>query len=174
MANKKQNGFTMIELLVVMAIIGILSAGAAMTFDLVMKTSSTAMEQTRGLGEVHMAGNWISRDMKNAVGTVVSTTGNTLCSMLCSVGVDFATDNVTYVIDTENHILTRSSKRVGSSDPATVMTVARFIVGPGADTTFFSSENITSKYFKLKVTSDYDPSIPGSVSGVYKIARGYY
>ena len=173
MANKKHNGFTLVELLVVMSISGIIIAAAAMTFNVVTKTSSTAMEQTRELGEVHMAGNWISRDMKNAIGAVDNTTGNTLCAMQCSVGVGFATDNVTYRIDTDERILTRTSKRVGSSDPASTITIARFIAGPGAGTTFFSTENTTSGYFKLKVTADYNQSVPGSVSGVYKIAQGY-
>ena len=173
MADKQQNGFTLIELLVVISIIGIMSVTAAMTFGVVTRTSSAAMDQTRELSEVHLVGNWISRDMKNAIGAVDNTTGNTLCAMQCSVGVGFATDNVTYQIDTDERILTRTSKRVGSSDPASTITIARFIAGPGADTTFFSTENTTSGYFKLKVTADYNQSVPGSVSGVYKIAQGY-
>jgi len=175
----KQSGFTLIELLVVIAILGFLSAAIAMTFGMVTTVSTTAMGQNQALSEVHMAGSWISRDVQAAkTGKEVKTTvelaatdNKTLCFMQCSVWDSSAkifkqyTDNVTYRID--NGILTRTSQPENGGAIAQT-TIARFIEGPSETTTFFSSENITNKYFILKVKSNYNNS---SFEKVYKIKK---
>jgi prepilin-type N-terminal cleavage/methylation domain-containing protein len=173
MGYTKRSGFTLVELLIVVAIMGVLSAAAAMTVSLVMKTSTTAMEQNRELGEVHMVGSWISRDMKNAV-EILETTE--LCSMQCDVWDDTAQgflpghENVEYRI--EDGVLKR--KNWPQDNPALVetITVAQFI--NAADTTFMPEPgDVSGKFYKLAVTADYNESVPGSVTRVYKIKRGY-
>lgn len=177
MGDKKQNGFTLVELLVVIAILGFISAAIAMTFGMVTTVSTTAMGQNQALSEVHMAGSWISRDVQAAkTGKIVKTTADlqatdskVLCFIQCSVWDSSAksfklyTDNVTYRID--NGILTRTSQPENGGAIAQA-TIARFIVGPGPTTTYFSSENITNKYFILTVKSNYNNS---SFEKVYKI-----
>jgi hypothetical protein len=114
-----------------------------------------------------MVGSWISRDMKNA--TVVQTTvGDTLCSMQCSVGEGFATENVTYLIDINERSLKRMSQL--GSDPPKTITIARSIDGDG---TTFTCENLTTKYFNLTVTADYNNISNSGVTRVYKISQGY-
>lgn len=170
----KKGGFTLVELLIVISIIGVLTAAAATTVSVVMKTSTTAMEQNRELGEVHMAGSWISRDMKKARSGhdfVQTTAGSTLCSMQCYVGEGFITENVTYLIDIGERSLKRRSQPGDGSAPATTITIARLIAGPGLTTTWFSK--ITDNYYNLTVTADYNGSIPGSVTRIYKMKQGY-
>jgi len=167
MSYTNRSGFTLVELLIVVAIIGVLSAAAAMTVSLVMKTSATAMWQNRELGEVHMVGSWISRDMKYAT-AVQTTDGEILCSMQRSVGEGFATENVTYLIDNDERTIKRMSQL--GTDPVKTMTIARSIDGGG---TTFTSENISAKYFNLTVKADYSNVGNPGVTRVYKITQGY-
>jgi prepilin-type N-terminal cleavage/methylation domain-containing protein len=167
MCYSKRSGFTLVELLIVISIMGVLSAAAATTVSLVMNTSTTAMGQNRELGEVHMVGSWISKDMKNAT-AVQTTVGDTLCSMQCSVGEGFATENVTYLLDSGERTLKRTSQL--GSDPPKTITIARSIDG---DSTIFTCENTSTKYYNLTVTADYDNVGNPGVTRVYKISRGY-
>jgi len=177
MGYRKQNGFTLIELLVVIAILGFLSAAIAMTFGMVTTVSTTAMGQNQALSEVHTVGSWISRDVQAAkTGKEVKTTADlqatdnkALCFMQCSVWdsstktFNLYADNVTYRID--SGILTRTSQPENGG-AVLQTTVAQFIEGPSPTTTYFSSENITNKYFTLTVKSNYNNS---SFEKVYKI-----
>jgi prepilin-type N-terminal cleavage/methylation domain-containing protein len=162
MVYKKQNGFTLVELLVSLAILGFVSAAMAMTFDVVTKTSTVAMGQNRALSEVHTAGSWISRDVVSSLAnTVQPTSGNTLCSMQSYVWNSstqaFELPVIKYQII--NGILTR---KIGSN-PA--LQVAQFI--DGAATTFTCADN-TTKYFTLTVRSEYNGT---SVTEVYKMKQ---
>ncbi len=162
MRYKAEGGFTLVELLVVIGILGFLSAAMVMTFGVITKTSSTAAGQNMALSEVHMAGNWISRDVVNAIAhTVQPTAGGTLCSMQTyawnsSTGI-FDQLAVIYVI--ADGILTR---QVGS-DPA--IQVARYIV-PAATT--FTCEDNATRYFRLTVRAEYNGT---GVTEVYRIKQ---
>ena len=160
----KQNGFTLVELLVVLAILGFLSAAMAMTFNVVTKTSTMAAGQNMALNQVHLAGSWISRDVRNAIEGTVDNTTPLLCKMECYGwnGTTFRTENVTitYSIDS-NRILKRTSTVGGSYD------VARFIDSTG--TTFTCENSTENKYFKLTVKANYNN---GSIfEKVYKIKQ---
>jgi len=153
----KQSGFTLVELLVVIAIVGFLGVIMTMAFSAVTKTSTLASGQNMALNQVHLAGSWISRDVRNAItGTVKNTTG--LCTMICSKwnGTSFSTtENETITYSISDHILTRTSK-VGVK-PATNVDVAKYIDATG---TTFTCENVTeNKYFKLTVKADYEGSV---------------
>jgi prepilin-type N-terminal cleavage/methylation domain-containing protein len=172
MGYRKQNGFTLIELLVTMAILGFVSAAMAMTFSVVTKVSTEAMGQNQALTEVHMAGSWISRDVQNAkTGKELKTTAElqatdnkALCFMQCSVWDSAAksfkqyTDNITYRIDNGMLIRTNQPENGGT---ITQTTIAHYIEGPSENVTYFAPENITTKYFILTVTANYNNSTFG-------------
>lgn len=176
MVYSKRNGFTLVEVLVVMSIIGVVSAGTAITLNVVTNTNRQSMGQNRALNDVHMTGNSIARDVKNVVrgddpDDVKLTDGNTLCLLRCSAWDNatgtFVTDNVTYTVD--QGVLTRTSERAGSSS-----VIARYIVGPGPGTTYFyHAEEDPDWYYTLIVTSDYGKSDSSAVTRTYKVMRGY-
>lgn len=165
MEYSKRNGFTLVELLIVIGILGFLSVAMAVTFSVVTKTSTLAAGQNMALSQVHLAGSWISRDVQNALkGSVANTTG--LCSMTCFVlnGQTFSSENVTVTYTINNGILTRISQ-VGANSPS-VNNVAQYIDSSG---TSFTCENVTeNKYFKLIVKANYNGS---TFEKVYKIKQ---
>jgi len=167
MGYSQKHGFTLIELLVVMGIIGVLSAAAALTFSVVMKVSPIAMEQNSELSQVHMAGSWISRDMKNAYYFSISTP---VCSMKCREGENFDEYNIEYKI--EDRTLKRTSEQLDGAglpggNPETI-TVARFI-----DAATFAPADSTGRYYKLTVMADNNQSNSDNVTKVYKLKWGY-
>ena len=162
MRYKGEGGFTLVELLVVIGILGFLSAAMVMTFGVITKTSSTAVGQNMALSEVHMAGNWISRDVVSAVAdSVQPASGSTLCTMQAyawnSSTQAFDYPVLTYALT--DGILTR---QVGS-DPA--IQVARYIV-PAATT--FTCEDNATRYFRLIVRAEYNGT---GVTEVYWIKQ---
>jgi prepilin-type N-terminal cleavage/methylation domain-containing protein len=162
MRNRKQGGFTLIELLVVIAILVLVSSAVVMTLSVVTQTSTTALGQGMALSEVHMAGNWISRDVVSAVAdSVQPTSGSTLCSMQAyawnNSSQSFDYPVLTYVLT--DGVLTR---QVGSA-PATQ--VAKFI-DPAA--TIFTCEDNATRYFKLTVRAEYNGT---GVTEVYRIKQ---
>jgi len=167
--HRKEHGFTLIELLVVMGIIGVLSAAAALTFGVVMKISPSAMEQNSELSQVHMAGSWISRDMKNAYYFSISTP---VCSMKCREGENFDEYNIAYKI--EDRTLKRTSEQLDGAglpggNPVTI-TVARFI---DAATFILDPADSTGRYYKLTVVADNNQSNSDNITRIYKLKWGY-
>jgi prepilin-type N-terminal cleavage/methylation domain-containing protein len=172
MGYSKQNGFTLVELLVVLSIIGVLSTAIAMTIGVVMKTSTTAMEQNSALSQVHMAGSWISRDLKNADASedISETAGDLLCSMTCYVWDEVAQEfrEVPETVEYRKEGGELNRKSWPNDTPALVKTstVAQFL--DDANTSFVSDPiGSGGPYYKLTVTA-----VPG-VTKVYRIMRGY-
>ena len=165
MGYSKESGFTLIELLVAVGIIGVLSGALAMTFGLVMKTSAMAMEQNSALSQVHMAGSWISRDMKNAY-TFNRLPLPEVCSMNCREGAAFDNYTITYKI--EDSVLLRTRQKLDPVGENETITVARFI---GAAT--FDPAVSTEKYRKLTITADSNQSNSDNITRIYKLKMGY-
>ncbi len=109
----KQRGFTLIELLVVIAILGSLGAIMAMTFSLMTKVSMESAAHNIMLAQVHLAGNWITKDVESAK-TVTVGPSPALCTLTCYRwnGIDDITNttSIVYKITTDTNgieVLTR-------------------------------------------------------------------
>jgi len=166
MGYSKESGFTLIELLVVVGIVGVLSTAAALTFNVVMKISPSAMEQNSELSQVHLAGSWIARDMKNAY---TFTPGPPdLCSMTCREGASFDNYTITYSI-ADNALMRTRLKLDPVGEPETAI-VARHI--DAANTGFIPADS-SGNYYKLTVTADSNPSNAEGVTRIYKLKWGY-
>ncbi|MCX6005442.1 MAG: prepilin-type N-terminal cleavage/methylation domain-containing protein, partial [Chloroflexi bacterium] len=67
---KEQLGVTLIELLVVIALIGIVSGVIALTIVMATRITSITTPQNMLMSQVHLAGNWISKDVQSCNGTI--------------------------------------------------------------------------------------------------------
>ena len=156
---RAEGGYTLIELLAVLAIMAVLTGALAMTFNLVTNVSANSTEQFLVMSQVQVAGSTISKDVASSCNITTGTAGNWHCSM--SRYMWNGTDNVTttpveYVI-TDGVLLRRVNGAQGTR-------IAEFINGPGTDTTFVSSsENNT---YLLTIKAKYENT---SFSSVYKV-----
>lgn len=118
-------GFTLIELIVTLSIMGAVSAIMAMTFSEATKLTSSDMAQAIVLAQVHQAGESIAKDVASADNITAGSTGTWTCSMVCYQwnGTAFVTQNITYTIS--NGQLLRNG-----------VIIAQYIVNPGTDTLF--------------------------------------
>lgn len=122
---KWSRGYTLIELLVLITIIGGVSAVMALTFSEATKLTSSDMAQAIVLAQVHQAGDWIAKDVAGAYSVSAGSSGNWTCSMSCYQwnGSAFTTSTIAYTIS--NGVLRRNGQYI-----------AQYIVNPGTDTLF--------------------------------------
>ncbi len=64
--NKNQRGFTLVEVIIVLAIIGIVIGAATMTIVQVINGSSSTSNHMIAIRQVQNAGYWVSRDVQMA------------------------------------------------------------------------------------------------------------
>ena len=64
--NKNQRGFTLVEMIIVLAIIGIVIGAATMTIIQVINGSSSTSNHMTAVRQVQNAGYWVSRDVQMA------------------------------------------------------------------------------------------------------------
>ncbi len=166
MIDKKnsRSGFTLVELLIVIAVIGFLTAVLALTFSAVTRISSTSMSQNIVLSQVQMAGDWISRDILSAENVTAYSSGTRL-AMISRYQWN-GTDNITKVTvyyDINGNTLTRT---VGTGN---AQQVAQFISPIGSGTSLAASTAASeNKTYILTVQSVYNNS---NFSRVYKVSQ---
>lgn len=126
---RNQKGFTLIEVLVTIGILGAIMGVMSMTVVTIMKISSQSNDQITVLRQVQNAGYWISRDVQMAKEVSPTEAGVFLA-------IDWDGDNydVNYVFN-GNEL----RRQLNGSTPGIL--IAQYIVGVGTDTTFTSPDS---------------------------------
>lgn len=96
--NKNQRGFTLIEVLVVVAITGFIGAGTSMAIFQVLNQNTQSNAHMAAVKDVENAVHWISRDAQMAQ-TVVTSVGSGFPVDMTWVEWDNTTHEVTYSLD---------------------------------------------------------------------------
>jgi len=116
------------ELLVIIAILGTITAVMAMTINMALKITTTDTAQNILLSQVHQAASWISKDIASADNITPIDNSTTLFYMKRYQwnGVDNITNTttITYSVDSKSNLLRNGS------------IIAQFIKYPDTDTTF--------------------------------------
>lgn len=162
----EQRGFTLIELLVVIGILAFLAVITTMAFSLMTTVSLRSAADNIMLSQVHLAGNWITRDVERAK-TVTPGTSPTVCTLICYIwnGTDNITDNtnIVYAIATDTYGVSWLTRKVNTG---TAQQIAQYI----------SSANLTqltplSNYmYQDNITATYNNF---SLNRVYKAEQRY-
>jgi len=158
-----QGGYTLIELLVIIAIVGAISAVLAMTINMTLKITTTDTAQNILLSQVHQAASWISKDIKSADNITIGS-GTVLCSLKRYVWNQ--ADNITttttidYVVSGTNLL----RKKDGSSSGTIV---AQFIQYPDTDTSFTTDPSSPNAYL-LRLKAVYGNSSYSQLFRIYQ------
>jgi len=145
-------GYTLIELLVIIAILGAISGVMAMTINIALKITSTDTAQGILLSQVHQAASWIAKDVASA-DNITPDNGTNLCSfkryLWNQVDNITTTTTIDYVVSNSN-LLRKVNGGQGSI-------VAQNIKYPDADTTFIiaPSAPYQSNAYLLKLDAGY-------------------
>ena len=84
-AARWSRGFTLLELIIILSIIGGVSAVMAMTFSEATKVTSSDMAQALVLAQVHQASDWIAKDVASADNITAGSPGNLMLDDLLSM-----------------------------------------------------------------------------------------
>jgi len=168
-SNKGQQGFTLVELLIIIAIMGVITGVMALTFSLATNITRTDSAQSIILTQVHQASAWISRDVQSATTVTPVNSPTKLLSLkrFSWNGTTFETNaQVDYDI-ASNGTMTRI---LTDSQGTRVTQVAQFIDYPDPNTSFMKGPSTAAEnntyILKLKATQH-----GSSFNAQYKIAQ---
>jgi len=165
--NRGRNGYTLPELLVTIAILGVISGIMALTFSLATNITRTDSAQSIVLSQVHQAAAWITRDVQSAsvVTPVNSPTRLLSLQRFTWDGNAFQSGVQIYYDIASGGNMTRT---ITDSNGTRISQVAQYISYPDQDT-FFSKGPSTvaeNNTYILKLRASYGGS---SFKAQYKI-----
>jgi len=146
------DGYTLIELLAIVAILGAIAALLAMTVNMALKITTTDTAQNILLSQVHQAASWISKDIKSA-DNITTGSGTVLCSLKRYVWNQ--ADNMTTTTTVDYVVSGTNLLRKKDGNSGTI--VAQFIQYPNADTSFTADPSSANAYL-LKLKAVYGKS----------------
>jgi prepilin-type N-terminal cleavage/methylation domain-containing protein len=156
-----QQGFTLVELLVVIAVTGLVAGVMALMFNVVTKISTTSTSQNIVLSQVQEAGSWITRDIMSSDNITIYASGNRVATIVRYMwnGTDFTQAVINY--DVINNKLLRTV------EPEAGRIIAQFISPHGSGTDLTASTGVSENHtYIFNVQSVYAGS---SFSRSYKI-----
>jgi len=149
---RRHGGYTLVELLVIIAILGVMSAVLAMTVNMALKITTTDTAQNILLSQVHQAASWISKDIRSA-DSITTGSGTVLCSLKRYVWNQ--ADNITTTTTIDYVVSGTSLLRKEDGNSGTI--VAQFIQYPNTDTSFTADPSAANAYL-LKLKAVYGNS----------------
>jgi prepilin-type N-terminal cleavage/methylation domain-containing protein len=148
--SKNQMGFTLIELMMAIAITGIISTGVTMTFYQVVTGGARVNNRVTAISQVQHAGYWVTNSAQLAQNVVVNDDDPTGFPLFLSwVGWDNKEHEVTYSLeDTAGGLKELKQSVVVGDEDAVEIIVARFInpattPEPGPNETYVEYIDIT-------------------------------
>ncbi len=123
-------GFTLIEVLVIIAILGAIMGIMAMTFGMVTRTVAADTAENLIMSQVNQAANWIAKDVESA-SSVNTDNGTVLCSVQ-----RYRWDGEEITGSTTVEYIVAGGILQRKVDGGAGQTVAQFLCYPDADTTF--------------------------------------
>jgi len=148
--NKNQWGFTLLEVMLIVAVSGIISTGITMTFFQVVTGSARASNRVIVISQVQSAGYWVSHDTQLAQGVDVDDGSTGFPLVLSWTGWDDKSHQVTYTLEEAAGGLNqlKQSHKIDNGDPV-VNIVAKCIELADVSPKSYTGGVLT---FKVKVT----------------------
>jgi prepilin-type N-terminal cleavage/methylation domain-containing protein len=158
----REQGYTLIELIVVIAIVGFIAGVMAIMFNVVSKVSVTSTGQNIVLSQIQQSGTWVTRDIISAENVTLYTSGNRLCRI--SRYQWNGTDNISTVFVDYDII---GGKLLRTVEPGNPQIIAQFISPHHAGTDLVASTALSeNNTYIFTVQANYNNSI---YSRVYKM-----
>lgn len=158
--NKNQRGFTLIEIIIAIAIVGLIGAGVFATIFQVLAGNTQASNQMVAIRQVQNTGYWVSRDTLQADPDGINTTAAGYIVTLSWNSTDTGYNEVRYELAGER--LQRLHSRDGV--PVASSCIANYIAEIRIDPS--STEPII---YRLVVTAALGGRYPASETRVYEI-----